>query len=71
MIRREDLDAQSFAEIGATSPLPPLTPGDVLLEAFMRPTGLSARVLAVELWMSPQTAHDLAMARAARIGVAA
>jgi addiction module HigA family antidote len=29
--------------------LPPLTPGEVLLEEFMRPLGLTARRLATEL----------------------
>ena len=56
--------------------LPPLTPGEVLLEAFMHPLGLTARALAAELgvlvrrfstsaelWMNLQIAHDLAVAR--------
>ena len=29
--------------------LPPLTPGEVLLEEFMRPLGLTARALAAEM----------------------
>ncbi len=49
MIRREDLDTLSFDDIAPGPALPPLTPGEVLLEEFVRPLGLSAHVLAVEL----------------------
>ncbi len=49
MIRREDLDGMSFDDIAPGPTLPPLTPGEVLLEEFMRPLGLSARTLAAEL----------------------
>jgi addiction module HigA family antidote len=49
MIRREDLDGLSFDDIATGEPLPPLTPGEVLLEEFMRPLGLTARGLAGEL----------------------
>lgn len=49
MIKREDLHGLDLNDIAPDAPLPPLTPGDVLLEEFMRPTGLSARMLAAEL----------------------
>ncbi|WP_227322195.1 HigA family addiction module antitoxin [Acidisoma silvae] len=49
MIKREDLHGLDLNDIASGAPLPPLTPGDVLLEEFMRPTGLSARMLAAEL----------------------
>jgi addiction module HigA family antidote len=49
MIRRQDLETVSFDDIAPGPALPPLAPGEVLLEEFMRPLGLSARVLAAEL----------------------
>ncbi len=49
MIRREDLTEISFDESATDLALPPLTPGEVLLEEFMRPAGLTARALAAEL----------------------
>jgi addiction module HigA family antidote len=49
MIRREDVAAMNFDDIAPGPALPPLTPGEVLLEEFMRPLGLTARALATEL----------------------
>ena len=49
MIHRDKLDGMSFADIAIGLKLPPLKPGDVLLEEFMRPMGLTARALAAEL----------------------
>jgi addiction module HigA family antidote len=49
MIRREDLHLDRFEDITPGSALPPLSPGEVLLEEFMRPKGLTARALAAEL----------------------
>lgn len=49
MIRREDAHAVSLDDIAPGPALPPLTPGEVLLEEFMRPAGLTARALAAEL----------------------
>jgi len=49
MIRREDVQDASFDDIAPGPALPPLTLGEVLLEEFMRPLGLTARDLATEL----------------------
>jgi addiction module HigA family antidote len=49
MIRRDDVHDTSFDDIAPGPALPPLTPGEVLLEEFMRPHGLTARALGAEL----------------------
>ncbi len=49
MIRREDLRSLDFDDIAPGPALPPLTPGEVLLEEFMRPLGLTARALAADI----------------------
>jgi addiction module HigA family antidote len=49
MTRREDLRLDEFSDIAPGPALRPLTPGEVLLEEFMRPKGLTARALAAEL----------------------
>ena len=49
MIIRDDALAMSFDDVAPGPALPPLTPGEVLLEEFMRPLGLTARRLATEL----------------------
>jgi addiction module HigA family antidote len=49
MLTRENVLAESFDDIAPGPALPPLTPGEVLLEEFMRPLGLTARALAAEI----------------------
>jgi antitoxin HigA-1 len=49
MITREDAQNMNYDDIASGPALPPLTPGEVLLEEFMRPLGLTARSLAAEL----------------------
>jgi addiction module HigA family antidote len=49
MIRHDALHDLSLDDAASGPPLPPLTPGEVLLEEFMRPLGLTARRLAAEL----------------------
>jgi addiction module HigA family antidote len=49
MISRSEANRLSFEDIAPGPALPPLTPGEVLLEEFMRPLGLTARGLAAEL----------------------
>ena len=49
MIGRDGLHSDRFVDLAAGAALPPLTPGEVLLEEFMRPMGLTARALAAEL----------------------
>ena len=50
MILREDVVNKVLDGVAADLPgLPPLTPGEVLLEEFMQPLGLTSRALAAEL----------------------
>jgi addiction module HigA family antidote len=49
MIDRDEARSMSLDDIAPDPALPPLTPGDVLLEELMRPLGLTARALAAEL----------------------
>jgi addiction module HigA family antidote len=49
MISRDEAQNMSFDDIAPGPALPPLTPGEVLLEEFMHPLGLTAVVLASEL----------------------
>ena len=39
--------------------MPPVTPGEVLREEFMRPSGLSARALAREINVSPNRISEI------------
>jgi addiction module HigA family antidote len=49
MIRRQDVHGAALDDIAPGPALSPLTPGEVLLEEFMRPLGLTARALAAEI----------------------
>lgn len=48
-ISRTDLDRLDLSDVAPGPSLPPLTPGEVLLEEFMRPLGLTSRALAAEI----------------------
>jgi len=54
-ILRDDVGNMAFE--GAV--LPPVTPGEVLREEFLRPLGLSARALARELNVSPNRIAEI------------
>ncbi len=49
MIRRDEVPDPGATDNTPGSALPALTPGEVLLEEFMRPLGLTARAVAAEL----------------------
>ena len=49
MICRDKLPRIDLAMTALGAALPPLTPGEVLLEEFMRPSGLTTHALAAEM----------------------
>ena len=48
---REFVEGDDLARPG--SPLPPITPGEILSEEFLKPLNMSARALAQELGIPP------------------
>jgi addiction module HigA family antidote len=53
-IQRENLDQIDFSDMAEGSELiPPVTPGEILREDFMKPLGLSANALAKALHVPP------------------
>lgn len=48
-IRIEEVAGMDFKEVAGSRRIGRVTPGEVLLEEFMKPLGLSARALAAEL----------------------
>ncbi len=49
LIRSDEIHTIDFHDVAPGPPLPPMLPGEVLLEEFMRPLGLSARALARQM----------------------
>lgn len=49
MLTRDEALATTFDDIAPGPALPPLTPGEVLLEEFMKPLGLTSRALAEQM----------------------
>ena len=77
-ITREDLDAGriDFSKIATGRRLPPLHPGEMLLEEFMKPLGLSSNALARALGVPPNRisqivagARDLTAETALRVEI--
>ena len=53
MISREEMDQVDMSDIVTDQIIGPVTPGEVLLEEFIKPLGLSARGLARDLQVPP------------------
>ena len=47
-IRVEDLDRMDFSDVAQGDKLPPITPGEILLEEFLKPMGITQYRLAKE-----------------------
>ena len=48
-IRVEDLDRMDFSDVAQGDKLPPITPGEILLEEFLKPMGITQYRLAKEI----------------------
>ena len=64
-IRREDLDRQrvDFSDVASGERLPPIHPGEILRDDFLRPMGLSVYGLARALKVSRPRVNDIVLGR--------
>jgi len=60
-IRREDLDSIDFSDVADVSAprLPPTHPGEMLLEEFLEPLGISQYALAKAIGVSPRRINEI------------
>jgi addiction module HigA family antidote len=65
-IRRDDLDRRiDLSDVVTGRRLPPVHPGDILREDFLRPWGISVYALANALHVPRSRANDIAIGRRA------
>ena len=66
-ITREDLDRQrvDFSDVASGERLPPIHPGEILRDDFLRPMGLSVYGLARALRVSRPRVNDIVLGRRA------
>jgi len=66
-ISREDLDRQrvDFSDVASGGRLPPIHPGEILRDDFLRPMGLSVYGLARALKVSRPRVNDIVLGRRA------
>ncbi|MDE0110214.1 MAG: HigA family addiction module antitoxin [Bryobacterales bacterium] len=64
-IKREDLDrrAVDFSDVATGRRLPPVHPGEILRDEFLRPLGLSVYRLALSLKISRPRLNDIVLGR--------
>ncbi|HXX02915.1 MAG TPA: HigA family addiction module antitoxin [Xanthobacteraceae bacterium] len=64
-IRREDLDAGriDFAEVTTGKKLPPVHPGEILRDEFLRPMNISVYTLAQAIKVPRSRANDIVLGR--------
>ena len=60
-IRVEDLDSIDFSDVADFSAprIPPIHPGEILLEEFMQPLGVSQYALAKAIGVSPRRINEI------------
>jgi addiction module HigA family antidote len=58
-IRIEDLHNTNFSDVAEEGNLPPLLPGEILLEEFMKPMGISQNQLAMAICVSPRRIGEI------------
>ena len=66
-IKREDLDRQrvEFSDVASAERLPPIHPGEILRDDYLRPMGLSVYGLARALKVSRPRVNDVVLGRRA------
>lgn len=65
MILREDLQDMDFSEVSTGEQLAPVHPGEILLEDFLKPLGLSQNELARHLQISPRRINEIVLRKRA------
>jgi len=50
----EDLHNMDFSDVAEVGNLPPVLPGEILLEEFMKPMGINQNQLAMAIGLSPR-----------------
>jgi len=58
-IRVEDLASMDFSDIAEDGKLPPIHPGEILLEEFLKPMGLTQYRLAKEIGVSQRRIGEI------------
>ena len=58
-IRVEDLSQMDFSDVAEGGKLPPVTPGEILLEDFLKPMGLTQYRLAKEIGVSQRRIGEI------------
>lgn len=66
-IKREDIDRRvvDFADVATGRRLPPVHPGEILRDEFLRPLGISAYQLAHAIKVPRSRANDIVLGRRA------
>jgi addiction module HigA family antidote len=58
-IRIEDLEAMDFSNVVKGAKLPPIHPGEILFEDFLKPMGISQYAVAKAIEVSPRRINEI------------
>jgi addiction module HigA family antidote len=64
-IRVEDLDRMDFSDVARGDKLPPVTPGGILLEEFLKPMGITQYRLAKEIGVPQRRIGEIVVGKRA------
>lgn len=64
-IRVEDLDRTDFSDVARGGKLPPVTPGEILLEEFLKPMGITQYRLAKEIGVPQRRIGEIVVGKRA------
>jgi len=62
-IRVEDLDRMDFSDVAQGDKLPPITPGEILLEEFLKPMSLSQHHLAMDIRVPAPRINEIVLGK--------